>query len=254
MQVKILGCSGGIGGGRDTTALLVDDDILIDAGTGVAALSMDELARITQVFITHTHLDHIVNLPFILDSVSEERGQALVVRALPEVIEILRRDVFNWRIWPDFSVIPDAQSPFLRFEPLAIGEAVRLGNREITAIPANHGLPAVGFLLRGARGSLLFSGDTASHDALWEIANATADLRHLIVEVSFANAKRALADLSRHYCPETLAPDLARLKPGVEVWITHLKPGREQAIMSEVMAVAPGLSVAALEEGRIFQL
>ena len=35
MQIKILGCSGGIGGNMRTTSILVDDDVLIDAGTGV---------------------------------------------------------------------------------------------------------------------------------------------------------------------------------------------------------------------------
>ena len=88
------------------------------------------------------------------------RGHALVLHAMPEVLEILKDHLFNWRIWPDFSRIPSADSPFLRYAPLEIGVPRCLGNREITAIPANHTVPAVGYLLRGAGGSLLFSGDT----------------------------------------------------------------------------------------------
>ena len=43
MKVKVLGCSGGIGGNLRTTGFLVDHDILIDAGTGVSDLLMPKL-------------------------------------------------------------------------------------------------------------------------------------------------------------------------------------------------------------------
>jgi len=35
MKLTILGCSGGIGSGRHTTCFKVDDDVLIDAGSGI---------------------------------------------------------------------------------------------------------------------------------------------------------------------------------------------------------------------------
>ena len=35
MRIRVLGCSGGIGAGSRTTALLIDEDVLIDAGTGI---------------------------------------------------------------------------------------------------------------------------------------------------------------------------------------------------------------------------
>jgi ribonuclease BN (tRNA processing enzyme) len=72
MKVRVLGCSGGIGGYHlRTTSMLVDHDILIDAGTGVADLSLAELALIDHVFLTHSHLDHIASLPLLIDSVSD---------------------------------------------------------------------------------------------------------------------------------------------------------------------------------------
>ncbi|MDH3590198.1 MAG: MBL fold metallo-hydrolase, partial [Gammaproteobacteria bacterium] len=67
MRVRVLGCSGGIGQGLRTTSILIDDDILIDAGTGVGDLCLDALSRIRHVFITHSHLDHIVSLPMLID-------------------------------------------------------------------------------------------------------------------------------------------------------------------------------------------
>lgn len=253
MNIKVLGCSGGIGDGRHTTTFLIDDDILLDAGTGVTRLSRQALAKVDHVFLTHSHLDHILCLPLLLDSVAGERGHALVLHALPEVLQILKDHLFNWRIWPDFSRIPSVEAPFLRYSPLTVGEPIRLGEREITPIPANHVVPAVGYLLRGAKGSLLFSGDTASHAALWELADETRDLRHLIVECSFANAQSDVALASKHYCPETLVADLALLRPEPAVWISHLKPGGEAGIMLELDEQAPGRALA-LEEGMEFDL
>jgi len=242
MRVRILGCSGGIGGGRHTTSFLVDDDILVDAGSGVTRLSLEEMERIDHVFVTHTHLDHILTLPLLLDGVAGRRT-GLRVHALPEAVAILRAHVFNWLIWPDFTQIPDAAHPRLEFAEVGLGKGTRLGGREIVPIPARHGQPAVGYLIRGEAGSLLFSGDTCSHEALWQIANATADLRHLIVEASFPNQRRELADVSSHYCPETLLPDLATLRSGIQVWITHLKPGQEELIMAELTG-SGGLATA----------
>ena len=138
MKLRILGCSGGIGGDHlRTTALRVDDDILIDAGTGVAALSIDELAAIDHVFITHAHLDHIAALPLMLDTIADRRTSPLVVHGTAEVLEVLRRHIFNWAIWPDFAAIPSADSPFMRYEPLVPGAAVDLGGRRLTALPVN---------------------------------------------------------------------------------------------------------------------
>jgi ribonuclease BN (tRNA processing enzyme) len=253
MQIKVLGCSGGIGDGHHTTSFLVDDDILVDAGTGVTRLARGELARIDHVFLTHSHLDHILCLPLLLDSVGSERGKPLVLHALPEVLEILKEHLFNWRIWPDFSRIPSVESPFLHYAPLEVGIPTRLGSREITAIPARHVVPAVGFLMRGDGGSLLFSGDTASHPALWETVDQASDLRHLVVECSFQRAQQAIADASLHFSSTTLAADLALMRPGPSVWISHLKPGGETGIMAELEALLPG-RMQALADGVVFTL
>lgn len=252
MQLRVLGCSGGIGDGRHTTSLLVDADILIDAGSGLTQLGREALARIDHLFLTHAHLDHVLALPPMLDSVAGERAQPLTLHALPEVIQALKDCIFNWQIWPDFTRIPSPEAPFMRYAPIALGETVELEGRSITAIPAHHTVPAAGYHLRGVRGSLIFSGDTDSHAALWEIANATGDLRHMIVETSFPNRMQAIAQASRHYCPASLAGDLARYRGHAPVWITHLKPGGETEIMQEIAHSVPaGLAVAALRQGQV---
>ena len=52
--------------------MLVDDDVLIDAGTGIGDLALEDLDSIRHVFLTHAHLDHIAGLPMLVDRVFDE--------------------------------------------------------------------------------------------------------------------------------------------------------------------------------------
>ncbi|MFT3847916.1 MAG: 3',5'-cyclic-nucleotide phosphodiesterase [Propionivibrio sp.] len=237
MKVRILGCSGGIGGRHlRTTALLVDHDILIDAGTGVGELSLDELARIDHVFITHSHLDHIAALPLLIDAVADRREAPVIVYAAAETLDILKNHIFNWAIWPDFSEIAIRADAVMQYRAIEVGQQIRLGGRTIAAVPAVHTVPAVGYHLDSGAGSLVFTGDTASNDALWPLLNAVDNLRYLIIETAFSNEEEALAALSRHLCPTLLHVELAKLERDAEVYVTHLKPGQIERIMREIDA------------------
>lgn len=234
MKLRILGCSGGIGGNLRTTSFLLDHDILIDAGTGVGELSLTELSVIDHVFITHSHLDHITSVPFMVDSVGFMRDRPLTVYAISETLDILKEHIFNWKIWPDFTEIPDAQQPFMRFQKIKLGEAVSLGGRKITPIPANHVVPAVGYHLDSGSASLVFSGDTTSNDELWRVVNQIDNLRYLIIETAFSDSERELAILSKHLCPSLLIDELQKLRRDPEVFITHLKPGELELTMQQI--------------------
>ena len=243
MRVEILGCSGGIGGnGMRTTSLLVDGDILIDAGTGVGDLSLERLAAIDHVFITHAHLDHIACLPLMIDSVGDMRGTPITMHATPATLEVIRKHIFNWHIWPDFSVIPTPEQAFLRFATIEPGQTVQIGQRSITPLPAAHTVPAVGYHLRNdsSGASLAFTGDTTICPALWETLNRIDALRYLVIEAAFANRDRELALLSKHLCPSLLLQELQQLQSTPEVLVTHAKPGQLQEIASEI-AICTGM-------------
>ncbi len=250
MMVSVLGCSGGIGKGLRTTSLLVDDDILIDAGTGVGDLTLEQMAVIDHVFLTHSHLDHIAFLPLLLDAVLGKRDQPLIVHALPDTIVSLQTHIFNGQIWPDFSEIPSIEQPSLVYARLTVGDVVEIGRRKITALPANHTVAAVGYLLDSGEASLAFSGDTTSCDEFWQALNQVDSLRHLIIETSFTNAEIALALVSRHYCPALLMHGLSQLQSQPQVWITHLKPGEEKVIMREIGEAMHVLKSQALQQGQ----
>lgn len=255
MKLTVLGCSGGIGGrGARTTSFLVDQDTLIDCGTGVAEVEYADLLRIDQVFISHSHLDHIAFLPLLVDTVAEARQQAITVFALPETLRILRSHIFNWLVWPDFSAIPDRHEPFLRFQPVNLGETVRLsGGRKITLLPAHHTVPACALCLDSGEGKLVYSGDTTHAPDLVEAINGLTDLRHLLIETAFSDAQHALALAARHLCPSLLAAFLDDLRVNPEVWVSHLKPGTEDQIMTEVQAYKGRLPPRRLSNGQVLE-
>lgn len=235
MKARILGCSGGIGGRHlRTTSILVNHDVLIDAGTGVADLSMAELAMIDHVFLTHTHLDHIAALPLMIDTVGDRRDKPLTVHGTEAVLQILKNHIFNWAIWPDFSEIPTAAAPFLQFAPLRVGQPVRVGELTVAAMPAEHTVPAVGYHLDSGAGSLVFTGDTTVNDRFWPVLNGIGNLRHLIIECAFSNREERLARISKHLCPSLLAAELLKLERDCEIHITHLKPGQIELTMGEL--------------------
>ncbi|ABE50395.1 3',5'-cyclic-nucleotide phosphodiesterase [Methylobacillus flagellatus] len=254
MNVQVLGCSGGIGQGLRTTSLLVDGDILIDAGTGVGDLTLAQMSTISHVFLTHAHLDHIAFLPLLLDAVLGKREQPVTVHALPETIASLKAHIFNGHIWPDFNQIPTPEQPLLQYAPITVGDEAEIAGRRIVALPANHSVPAVGYLLGSGSGSLAFTGDTTSCDEFWQVLNQAGNLRHLIIEVSFTDAEIALALVSHHYCPALLLNGLDRLKPRPEVWVTHLKPGEGEAIMQEIDAARHPLVPKALQHGQVLNV
>lgn len=254
MKLRVLGCSGGIGGRHlRTTSFLVDHDILIDAGTGATELSVAELQAIDHVFLTHAHLDHVVALPLMIDTVANLRDKPLFVYGVPDVLDALQRHIFNWTIWPDFSQLPDAESPFLRFQPIEIGSEIRFGERRITALPVEHTVPAVGYCLNSGQESLVFSGDTGPCEAFWQAVAKVPNLRYLLVECAFSNRECSLAKLSKHMCPRLLGEELRRFNRRCEIFITHLKPGDIERTMLEIESSLGDFNPEMLQNNQLFE-
>lgn len=253
MQVRVLGCSGAIARGCRTTSFLVDDDLLVDAGTGVGDLTLEEMASVDDVVLTHSHLDHVAALPLMLDAVASRRCTPLRVHALSATIRALRAHVFNNTIWPDFASIPSHDAPFVSFHEIAVGQTLQLGARRakhIEVLPAMHTVPACGFAIREAQGGSywVFSGDTERNAPFWERVNAL-DVGALVIETAFSNREQELAARSLHLSPATLADELAQIGPGKRypIYITHTKPAETGEIMSQIEAFAAGSGVQGAE-------
>ncbi|MFZ6657322.1 MBL fold metallo-hydrolase [Undibacterium sp. TJN19] len=255
MNLKILGCSGGIGGKEPyTTTMLIDGDILLDAGTGLSGLHLEQLVAIDHVFLSHCHLDHVAGLALLLDAVFGKRATPVTVHASAEVLHGLKTHIFNWVVWPDFSSLPNAETPAMRYQEMAPGTTVELDGRLITSHPVNHtsGSSAYWVRTKGAGKGFLFTGDMASTPSLWREMGGQPGLDMVIVDCSFPNAEAELASLSKHFCPNALQEDIQDVPESVNFLIYHLKPGQEVQIMTELDAIKVR-SFKALKAGDVFE-
>ncbi len=258
MIVQVLGCSGAIAAGFKTTAFLLEHDVLIDAGTGVGDLSLEALARIDHILISHSHLDHVLAIGLLADSVMRlrqaERRPPIQVHALPETIAALRAHIFNGVIWPDFTRLPDPTRPVLELTPFAVGDILVLAGKRIEVLSASHTVPAVGFGVDGgAAGWWIYTGDTGPNPTLWQRLRHLR-VAHLVIETAFSDEERQLARVSKHLCPTDLGHELAQLAGCVDVHITHIKPGEKDAVMAAIGRLGMTHRTHALAAGQTMRL
>lgn len=260
MRIQVLGCSGSIARDCRTTSFLVDDDLLVDAGTGVGDLSLDALERIDHILLSHSHLDHVLSIPLLADSVMRRRtardAPPIEVHALPDTLDVLRAHVFNDRLWPDFTRLPSPERPALRFVPFAHGDVLTFGQRRVEVLEARHSVPACGFAVippAPGAGAWVFTGDTGPNPALWPRL-ATMPVAHLVIETAFSESEHALAVRSGHHSPSSLAGELALAPPDARVWITHIKPGEIDAVMKGLRALKQERPLMELLKGDTFDL
>lgn len=236
MRVRVLGCSGAIAKGCRTTSFLVDGDLLVDAGTGVGDLTLEEMAGIGHVLLTHSHLDHVAALPLMIDSIASQLTRPVCIHALPGTIQALKQHVFNNAIWPDFSRIPTPEKPFITFEEIQVGQVLEIGGKRIEVLPAVHTVPAVGYAISsGTGGAWVFTGDTERNPAFWRRINEMK-VAALVIETAFSNREKDLARRALHLSPGTLAEELDRIEKGKSfpIFITHTKPAETDMIMAEI--------------------
>ncbi|MFG6447476.1 MBL fold metallo-hydrolase [Roseateles sp. BYS180W] len=259
MNITALGCAGSLAAGHDTTAFLLDDDVLLDAGSGVGTLGIEALLRIDHVLLSHSHIDHILGLPLLADTVLRQRTLAgrppIQVHALEPTLAALRRHLFNGVLWPDFTRLPSAEHPVLSLHPCHIGQVLAFGARRIEVLPARHTVPACGFAVQGPAGRWwAYSGDTGPNPALWHRLRQLP-LSHLVVECAFDDDEFELADRALHLCPRQLRTELQDWLPlELPLYITHIKPGIEPKVMGALSAQLHPLVPRALHGGQVFQL
>jgi 3',5'-cyclic-nucleotide phosphodiesterase len=253
IELSLYGCSGGIGGSsRQTTCYGIGERIIIDAGTGLGTLSLDQLVGIDHVVLTHAHLDHIAGLPLMLDSVAGRRETPVTVWAIGEVIALLRSHVMNDHIWPDFTKIPSPENPFVRFV-VTNPAGVEIDGYEFRPLPAEHGIPACGYLVSSGNIAIAFSGDTGECPEFWEQIASEDDLKAIVVECSYSAAMMDMAHMSKHMHSTGLIDRIKKLPEQIISVIVHRKPGLEQVIAMELTSGLRGRDLRIPEPGQRYQ-
>ena len=235
MQVQVLGSYGSRTRGFHTSSLLVNGTLLLDAGTVTAALSLEEQVAIDDVLLTHAHLDHMVDLAFLVDNCLTLRSSPLRVWAPAPVLEAVHRHLFNNVVWPDFTRLPGAEAPALELIPLKAGGESEIAGLRVCWCRVNHPVFTAGYRLTGGGSSILFSGDTGATDDFWAMGKTCPELKAAFVETSFPNRLAELAEVSGHLTPAGLREELIKFdRADVPVKIFHMKPQFLQEILAEL--------------------
>jgi ribonuclease BN (tRNA processing enzyme) len=253
MKIRVLGAYGAEGLGQRPTSFLVNDRILIDAGTVGGALTMPEQVHIEHALISHSHLDHVGGLAFLTETLAfSETRVPLTVASLEPVVNALRAGVFNNLAWPDFAQIPP-DAPVMKYRMLVEDAEQRVGDLWVTPVAVNHTVPTTGFILHDGGTGFIFSGDTGPTEALWKAARGLRGLRATIVECAFPNRMAKLAEVARHMTPDLLRRELDKLPPDMPIWIYHIKPQFYDEIADEVSRI-DAARVTILEQDKTYTL
>ncbi len=252
MKLRILGCSGGELPRHRTTCFLVDGVLAIDAGALTATLPLEELLRVDDILLTHSHFDHVKDVPLLADLLVGRRRRPLRVHASRECARTVRQSIFNGRLWPDFTRIPSRRHPVLSIRPFDPTRPFRVGRYQVQPVPVRHPVESVGFVISDGRSAFAVSGDTGPTTQFWRMVNRSPGLNALLVEMSFPNTMQGLADVSGHLTPNTLAAELAKVeRNGCPVYVYHLKPAYAAELKRDLAAL--GLrGVRALAQGEEF--
>jgi ribonuclease BN (tRNA processing enzyme) len=238
MKLRVLGCHGGELPKHRTTCFLVDGKLCVDGGAITSVLELDEILKIDDIFLTHSHFDHVKDVPLMTDLLVGKRDKPVVIHGPAETMEAMDEDVFNNRVWPDFRVIPTKEKPVLGFHTMPVDKPVQCQGYKIRAIPVHHPVYSVGYIFESKGGAVAFSGDTGPTDALWKAINATPNLKAVFLEVSFPNNMQWLADVSGHLTPKTVMSELEKLdRRGARIYLYHLKPSVIGEVKKEIAAL-----------------
>lgn len=236
MRLRVLGPHGGELPGCRSTCFLLDERLAIDAGALTSSLELPALAKVDDILLTHSHFDHVKDLPMLSDVLVGRRTGPVTIHGNLACMTALKRNLFNDVLWPDFTRIPSRKNPVFTLRGFRAGERVKVGRYQVRSVLVSHPVESCGYVISdGGGASLAISGDTGPTDAFWKVLNRTPSLKAVLVECSFPNDLQQLADVSGHLTPRTLAVELSKLKrPDVQVLLYHLKPAYVAQLKREV--------------------
>lgn len=235
MKIRVLGCYGGELPGFRTSSFLVNDHILLDAGSVTSVLKLEEQMKIDYILITHSHIDHIKDILFLADNVCGRNSNTIKIISTGKNLDMLKKHLLNNDIWPDFSVLPSKHTPVLELIPVKEGERVRLRDIIIEPIKVSHTVETIGYIIMDRYSTVIFTSDTGPTNKLWKKANSLKNLKAIFIETSYPNRMKDMANISKHFTPEMLSKEVKKLKQSnVKFLVYHLKPLYYKQIIREL--------------------
>lgn len=250
MKLRVLGCCGGSAQGRHPTSFLIDDRIAVDGGAVTANLTPTEQEQIDHVVLSHAHLDHVANLPFLLDNRFARQTRPIHIHGPRETLDALKNDLFNNRMWPDFTALRNKKSVSLELHPQPIETPFEVGHLRFIAHPMPHPVPCFGYLIRDDHAAIYIAGDTGSAQVVKEAVVGAKNLKAIVIEISWPDRMLDLARLTGHLVPSLLR-EAWPLHESAKILITHIKPFFHAEVVAELKALGlPQLEI--LEDGMQF--
>ena len=239
MHIKVLGCYGTEFLRFKSCGFLINGSVMLDAGSIVSTLNLEEQRGVQDIFITHSHLDHIKDIFFLANNLLEEKGRAVRIYSAAAILKSLKRHFINGIICPDFTSIPLGDNHALVFETIQEGVFYPLSQGiSVRAEKVDHNIAAVGYIIRCEHGHVVYTGDTGPTEALWRVCNSLGNLLAVFIECSFSNEQQELATLSGHLTPQTMARELEKLQgKDYPIFIFHMKPQYLRTIEEEINAL-----------------
>lgn len=223
--------------GQFLTSILINDTLAIDAGCAGLYQTAKDQERLKHILISHSHIDHLGSLPILLDNVFDPTPESVTVHGSEAVLECLRKDIFNDRVWPDFIALSRPQARFVKLETLYPGKTVELEGLRITPVSVDHPVPTMGFVVEDQTSAVVFSSDTGPTDELWQVANTKPNLKAVFLEATFPTALSWLARESKHLTPPQFAQECRKLTRPVTVIAVHIKPRYYAQVVAELQAL-----------------
>ncbi|MDQ7067576.1 MAG: MBL fold metallo-hydrolase [Sulfurimonas sp.] len=188
--------------------------------------------------MTHSHLDHIIDIAYILDNYFNLRKKSLNIIGLPQTIKAIKENFLNNTIWPDFSKIPLTKSDEMAvtYTELELNKEYEIGtNESIRAFKTDHTVASCGYVYTKKGASVLITADTYSLDTAIKEVDLDEKISSIVVECSFPSEMRELAINSKHLTPQLLFEKLKAMKrENIAVYIHHIKPAFFKRISDEI--------------------
>ena len=235
--IKILGAYGGKATNMQLTSIQLSKEVVLDAGNILEGLG-NGMKNINHVFISHSHLDHINDIGFLIDATYECRTESLKIYGREKTLEDIHNHILNWDIWPDFTQINliDSDIKSVELIPIELNETITVDGCKLKAIENNHTISSNGYVIEKDNSAIMFTSDTYCCDTIWDEVNSNEKITAIIIDVSFPSRMAKLAFDSKHLTPNLLKDELKKLKrDNISIHINHIKPSYKVELVKEII-------------------